>query len=1364
MSREVISPKWLMAASSDSTNSSNHEFDEAKRRDQTPPSTSGDFSLQLPEKIGRFAIEMQLGRGGYGCVYKAVDTQLGRVVAIKVPRWDRPLRPNEFERFLNEGRALAKVFHPSIVSVFDVGQTESGLPYVVMEFVDGQSLRDLIRLEPLELRESLELLRQIGEALQVAHSFSLVHRDLKPGNIIVSTTNQIKLVDFGLALHDDLCWSDLSPAVEGTLPYMAPEQIRGENHRIDGQTDIWSFGVIMYRLITGKMPFRAQDRADLARQIGYRQPTPPRQLNAGVPLELQRICLRCLAKRLVDRYPSMADVLDELKAAKREIFDLPPTATQVIAEPTTDSASHPPDASGSNVSNAGSKSGTGGQTGSSLQALNSGLRIVPKGLHSFSEIDKDEFLHLLPGPRDRLGIPESIRFWSSRLSSRATDDGAIGLIYGPSGCGKSSFIKAGLLPRLPASVLPVYLDCAGRDTELRLVRQIGRVVQSISPTNDLVATIRELRTGDHLHSGDKVLLVLDQFEQWLSAHGRYAGQTLTEALRQCDGDTVACLLLVRDDFWMSVCEFLSELEVGIAEGHNAMALPLFDEAHARDVLAAFGRAFHRLPEDHRQLEKQQMQFLKDAGRMLANNGKVICVHLSVFAEMMKDREWTAAELRRMGGLAGVGVRFLEDTFSSSLARPEARRCEPMARKILEQLIPATTATIKGPIRTVDELRGGLGSGARPEEFQRGLRFLADDIKVIAEVESSAEMDAEALSAEPANDNRQRYYQLAHDFLVEPIRQWLHDKKMTNWRGRAELQLQSLGDQWNARKDSRFFPGAVDLAQMLWSVDSRSRDKYREYLGAARRRYSIYLAAALILLGISLGLFGLARRQSARNEAAQLADRFLLSNPADVPSALEDLRPFQRYAAEHVKSQLQSADQRQRLHAHYFAVLESPDGASFIPALLDLVAKDRSEELRNVIAVLQAHPADACRELRRRIENGDDPEIQSRMANFLTELGDASGIAHALQLRPDPTLRTTFMHSFADSPHDLVSLVRQLDGVTDYDVHSGMILALGQFSPDQLRSDERDACLKYFERMFRSPEASGGAHSAAEWVLLHWGHADIVDSLEGPTEPGGPWFILPIEGEILTFVRIPGGLAELGVNAPDGVPASYTAPVETREFDSFYMSNTPISLKLVNVFRAAEGTESPETGNVPPESALGDRLGSAEMPDNSTDWNLSVQFCNWLSARADLRAAYARTSDSWLPTDGPGKGFRLPTSAEWEYAYRNGTTTVTPFGRELELEILRNYSWFGQPRIQPFKGKMPTAWGLFDMPANTWEWCQDSFRDAESGIRIMRGGDNNSAAYNLSAASQSRCTITAASALLPVGFRVVISQVDLSAPK
>src|SRR5262249_55064208 len=195
------------------------------------------------------------------------------------------------------------------------------------------------------------------------------------------------------------------------------------------------------------------------------------------------------------------------------------------------------------------------------------------------------------------------------------------------------------------------------------------------------------------------LLVLDQFEQWLHARRADVPTELVPALRQCDGQHVQCLVLVRDDFWLAVSRFLGELEVELVQGRNLALVDLFDPRHARKVLAAFGRAFGALPEREQERTKDQETFLDQAVERLAQAGKVISVRLALFAEMVKGKPWTPATLKAVGGVEGVGVAFLEEPFAASTAPPPHRRHQKAAQVVLKALLPETGTDLRGHMRS-----------------------------------------------------------------------------------------------------------------------------------------------------------------------------------------------------------------------------------------------------------------------------------------------------------------------------------------------------------------------------------------------------------------------------------------------------------------------------------------------------------------------------------------------------------------------------------------------------------------------------------------------------------------------------------------
>lgn len=275
------------------------------------------WSQALPAMIGRYQVRSELGRGGFGSVYLAHDADLDRPVAIKVPRFDAEVSDERIRWFLHEARTAAKLKHPGIVAVYEVGRQDNSC-HIVMEYVEGRSLSAEMAKGKLPLARAVEIVRDAATAVHYAHKKGLVHRDLKPGNILLDADGQVKIADFGLALHEDQQRSRAGE-LAGTLGYMSPEQVRRDVHRLDGRSDIWALGVILYELFAGRRPF-AGTRDEVADEILHRSPKPPRQIDDTIPAELERICLKCLAKDPEQRYTSAGDV-----AAALERWSRPPT-------------------------------------------------------------------------------------------------------------------------------------------------------------------------------------------------------------------------------------------------------------------------------------------------------------------------------------------------------------------------------------------------------------------------------------------------------------------------------------------------------------------------------------------------------------------------------------------------------------------------------------------------------------------------------------------------------------------------------------------------------------------------------------------------------------------------------------------------------------------------------------------------------------------------------------------------------------------------------------------------------------------------------------------------------------------------------
>jgi hypothetical protein len=263
-----------------------------------------------PSLIGRYHVLGKLGSGVFGVVYRAHDEELRRPVAIKVPHRERVSRPEDVEAYLAEARVLASLDHLHIVPVFDVGQNADGLPFVVSKLIEGTDLKARVKAARPTAAESAGLVVAVAEALHHAHLKGVVHRDIKPANILLDKAGKPFVTDFGIALREEDFGK--GPRFAGTPLYMSPEQARSEGDRVDGRSDIFSLGVVFYELLTGRRPFRGDTQAELLEQILRVEARPPRQVDDTVPRELERICLKALAKRATERFTTAKDFAEEL--------------------------------------------------------------------------------------------------------------------------------------------------------------------------------------------------------------------------------------------------------------------------------------------------------------------------------------------------------------------------------------------------------------------------------------------------------------------------------------------------------------------------------------------------------------------------------------------------------------------------------------------------------------------------------------------------------------------------------------------------------------------------------------------------------------------------------------------------------------------------------------------------------------------------------------------------------------------------------------------------------------------------------------------------------------------------------------------
>ena len=819
-------------------------------------------ALKLPATLGRYVAQTLLGSGGFADVFLAYDEKLDRQVALKIPRRDKFRSESQMKTFVEEARTAANLQHSGIVAVFDVGH-EGQTPFIVLEYIRGRTLAHLLTHESLTPVAAARLIAEITEALAHAHEQGFVHRDIKPQNILLDNNDRPHIADFGLAIrHRDL--NNVDPHIAGTTQYMSPEQIRGENHRLDCRTDIWALGVTLYRMLTGQLPFAGSTNEETLQKILYTEPEPPSRINLTVPAELERICLRCLSTQMSGRYRTAAELESELSEWLQFT--------------------------------AGESSSSRRKRGLSIEPPSA--PVIPRGLRAFTKDDWDFFLKLIPGPRDRGGLPASVRFWKDNIEER--EPGAtfnVGLLYGPSGCGKSSLIKAGVLPRVGSDVVAIHLDSTPQTTESEILRLLRRRFKGLPHEMNLTDSLRELRESPELRARQKILIVFDQFEQWLHCWQTDSESELVTALRQCDGGNIQCLLMVRDDFWLPVSRFMRHLELGIVDGTNAMLVDSFDAEHAWRVLRELGVGYKRLPENPADQTEAQTAFIGQTIEDLTEDNRLYPVRLSVFVEMVKDRPWNPETLNEMGGAKGVGVAFLENSVGSR-SRQSRRRHEQAARSVLGALIPES-GNLKDSAKPRSELLRVSNYTARPKDFDDLMHLLDVELRLLTPTSSANEEIADSGSnSHSSQTNAEPVYQLTHDFLVPSIRTWLHRELRESRRGRARLLLNEQAVLWSQRPNNRSLPSLSEwLGLQLWTRRNEWTPAEQRMMHAANQRLlrqtGVAVTAVLIAAVISTFLMQYAKRERNKDEAAVLVSRLTDVSIRDVPEIVKQMKDYRQ---------------------------------------------------------------------------------------------------------------------------------------------------------------------------------------------------------------------------------------------------------------------------------------------------------------------------------------------------------------------------------------------------------------------------------------------------------------------------------------
>jgi serine/threonine protein kinase/formylglycine-generating enzyme required for sulfatase activity len=1337
----------------------------------------------VPQQIGRFPIVRMLGSGGFGEVYLGYQQELDRHVAIKIPKLSQMDSAVAERAFLEEARKLVKVKGTGIVVVHDVfpvtlaGQSRI---CIVQEFIDGQNLADwhAAQPKPIDPDRIARLVAEIATIMSAIHRQDIVHRDLKPANIMIDKAGQPYVLDFGLAIREEERTEQLGQ-VAGTWQYMSPEQIRGEAHHLDDRSDIWALGVILYELFSGRRPFNGSTRNELIKQVWHIDPKPLPMRNPGFPESLDRICRKCLQKHRNDRYMTMAELAADLRNWRTQSLASPAIADRAPGSPAAPRG------------------------------------VIPRGLRSFTEEDSGFFLELLPGVREPNGLPESIDFWKRRIessaASAATASGMpLGLVYGPSGCGKSSLIKAGLLPRLAPRIIKIYLEATQDATEQQLLGLLRDRLPGIPPELGLNEVLKGLRCHRWLRSDEKVLIVIDQFEQWLYAHPEdYTGE-LSDALRQCDGRRVQAILMVRDDYWTPIVDFLKELDVDLAERKNCRKVSRFDLKHARKVLTLFGQAYGAFPENPDDLTADQNGFLDLAIHDLAEQGKVVSVRLAVFAELMHEKNWTLNTLQSLDGVQGVGVAFLQETFHGKDASPLRKRHAEAALRVLRALLPPPGTEIKGHSRTTEELAVAAGYSER-STGSIATNSAATSVAATAATAATAAaspvellriLDEELRLITPAfNDQRQTIgYQLTHDYLVPSLSTWIENTLGKTRRGRALLRLEERSATWQAKEQDRQLPSLIEYVRIVTLTQRRNwTEPQRRMMRRAGRHlatvWGVLIMATTLTIAGAVWFYSAQKRESERNELRVAVDALQNAPASAVAYALKDLQRLdrsivlreleQRFNAKSAPGSVEDAGES-RIRRLRLAQALASYGRADVDYLIASIAEADGGECDNLATALKTAPRSRFEpELLKAMHLADeagraskDWTLKAKLAIVGLHVGTPAVAIdlHRLRDRPDPTQQTHFIHDVFGGMHgDLSQLLKEAQTWDDAGLLYGLSLSLGKVP----KRDFQASWVGWRNLMLRwhCDHPDSGVHSATGWALRRWG--ETLPDLSDPSSRAPPnsrnWWPHKLG---FTLLRIPAGEFE---QIDEGLHASALNEDNRRTKRKVRLSEYWISDREVTVGLYRRFLDNKAESKTPIRREAAETLISPSMnyPTENVSWFDAVLFCNWLSllesrkpcyvcVRPDSAARNAR--GEWeVSVDPAGNGYRLLTEAEWEYACRAGSSRAFSFGDSDRW--LNHYARFSA-NLSDRRSSSPVClygcnrYGAFDMHGNMSEWCRDRYARLPVGdvvdpvgplvgsIRVVRGGKWNDVAVNCRSAIRRESDPLAS--VFGHGFRLALS--------
>ncbi len=1262
-----------------------------------------------------------VGKGSYGRVYRTTLKGATQTIALKIA--SHPANQDRFSKAeLELLKRLQQSGHPGIVQCIDGFEglkTSDGCHVIVEEWIGGGTLRDYFEKagKKVDYAESLRIVKQMVEALACIHQAGIFHLDLKMSNVMMREPfNQPTIVDFGGGVKRD----NRDNAKVGTPWYLAPERLDNSywDFQITARTDIFSVGVIFYQLLTGDVPFLASDKIELRESFLRRSnPDAPRSLVPGISEAINRICLKCLKINPLDRFSSAQELLDALSIVDEVVSARSPqqTVEQRV------------------------------------------LKLLP-----MEQLDRPFYESLIAaaGQSPRFTNADSL---IQQLRSRSTDAPKIIALSAPSGAGKSSWLRAWLLPELlqNGQTSICRLDATESDNSASehtfdLLQHELRVHLSAASTDGTERStaaelIREVVAGRQLSRNVKLLIVIDQFEQWLLRYGRDENSNLLNALRECNGHRVQALVIFRSDYENLVKPTMRRCEQAFHDGTNAFDLPAVTKpAVAAETLLHLLGAVGKF-QDQADIPGST-SLRKSAEQLLGTTAgdAILPVQIVLLAKFCLKHTDVPNPLAGYDKFEDIVQLHVNELFQKSITNPAEHQ---LLLDIIRRLLPAGSSQAR-QATSLDNVVGlKKPSSAAPQYLLDCLKSNGVIMPVVAPTDLAP--------APPA-----ALWQLTHEFWIEPLRKWVDDQPQTD----REKLLRKLTERWyNDRRDGNL-PTFYEYLLVRKVTCCTSAET--QLLAACQRTFkSRALAGIVILISLAFPCFTFV------NQANTYKDIINTSTPA----GLLDLAPihpvFQWYVPipQLIKNKLNifsstGIDSQIPCHIallNYESINDSQNDAS-IQFLLDYLPRVRPEYQRKLIEAFTRHKVRVLPRLTEYVRNPkeqvDESPKHSRLAHlailavFLDRFDDAE-----TALGPsdgDQSARSEFISRFEDWTMSVnwPSTI-SYDRLQNYPGLLSSILQSVDLDPlygdSEVDSDAFENVRNLINDSLKHPHAA--VASTAFYMNKKLSDINVI-----PTPVDGSNFLIDTHAGLI--------LVDLGSYAGSGTP--------------MWSSDTEITW---GHFRKLCPDLLPETRK--------NQIDSDGLPATDLNPSLIFEFINRLNKKYSLPETYRRvgpeSEDKWEPIPG-AKGFRLPYLREFRAMAPAVATFYQPLGNELDTQTY----WLLLPKytnthvfqtsaekqnstekhgLRPVRSLRPNSLGLFDLLGNCSEIVvgdekelieklhKDSLFGENSKLCVM-GGDwfNPESATFLGNARNNRVGIKDIKSE-SIGFRVVCDGVITQLP-